>query len=183
MSGSWLDELEERLERQLEAFLQANPGQESLLADQEAQDRHQALLAARLRLRQQAEQERRVLLQLAEEIRLWQGRIDRARAAGAGDLAERAEVHVAGLMERGRRRWDGLAELGRRHGELERELAAAGTGSGRAAPTTGTAANGTAASGAAASGAAASGADELELAWTRFETDQDLEELRRRTGL
>jgi hypothetical protein len=50
MSSSWLDELEERLERQLEAFLQANPGQESLLADQEAQDRHQALLAARLRL-------------------------------------------------------------------------------------------------------------------------------------
>lgn len=149
MSGSWFDDLEARLEQQLQAFLEANPAQEALLADQEAHERRQALLAARLRLREQAEQQRRSLLELAEEIRLWQERTSKARAAGAHDLARRAEAHGAQLMEQGRRQWEALAELGQRHGALERDLAAA---------------------------------EDLEQAWSRFETDQDLAELRRRMG-
>jgi hercynine metabolism protein len=149
MSSSWLDQLEARLEQQLQAFLEANPLQDALLADQEARDRRQALLTARQQLRDQAEQQRRGLLELAEEIRLWQQRIGKARAAGAQDLVQRAEAHVAVLMERGRQRWETLAELGLRHRDLERDLVAA---------------------------------EDLAQAWSRFETDQDLEELRRRMG-
>ncbi|MEB3349836.1 MAG: hercynine metabolism protein [Cyanobacteriota bacterium] len=149
MSSSWLDQLEARLEQQLQAFLEANPLQDALLADQEARDRRQALLTARQQLRDQAEQQRRGLLELAEEIRLWQQRIGKARAAGAQDLVKRAEAHVAVLMERGRQRWETLAELGLRHRDLERDLLAA---------------------------------EDLAQAWSHFETDQDLEELRRRMG-
>ncbi len=150
MGGSWLDELEAQLEQRLNAFLRANPAQEARLADQEARDRQQRLLAERLQLRQQAERQRQALLQLATEIRLWQERIGKARAAGAADLASRAETHVATLMERGRQRWEQLGELGRRHAELERELAAPAT------------------------------CTDLEEAWARFETGEELEQLRRR---
>jgi len=150
VSGSGLDALEAQLEQRLDAFLRANPAQGARLADQEARDRQERLLAERLQLRQQAERQRQALLQLAEEIRLWQQRIAKARAAGAADLATRAEAHVASLMERGRQRWDQLGELGRRHAELERELASPAT------------------------------APDLEAAWSRFETGEELEELRRR---
>jgi len=38
-SSSWLDQLEARLDQQLEAFLAANPSQETLLEEQGARDR------------------------------------------------------------------------------------------------------------------------------------------------
>ena len=81
------------------------------------------MLAERVRLRQQAEEQRQQLLKLAEEIRQWQERISRARSAGAGELAGRAEGHVAGLMDQGRQRWQALTDLGQRFTSVERELA------------------------------------------------------------
>ena len=87
---SWLDELEARLEQQLAAFLAANPSQEALLGEQEARDRQAQLVGQRRQLQRQAEQERQALLQLAAEIRCWQERVVKARAAGATALAERA---------------------------------------------------------------------------------------------
>lgn len=175
---SWLEELEARLEQRLEAFLRANPAQESLLAEQELRERQQRLLADRLRLRQEAELQRQGLLRLAAEIRSWKERVDRARGAGAGELADRAEAHIATLMEQGRSRWQTLGELGERFTAVERELerltarpaggTAAGQGSGNAA--------------AAAEEASATGIDDLERAWASFETQQELDALRRRTG-
>lgn len=118
--GSWLDELEARLNQQLESFLRANPLQEALLAEQDQRDRQQRLLNARLKLRQEAELQRQGLLRLAGEIRQWQERSERARGAGAQDLATRAEAHIATLMEQGRSRWQTLGELGERFAAAER---------------------------------------------------------------
>ena len=53
--NSWLEELEARLDQQLEGFLRTNPQQEELLREQAARDRQRQLLAERVRLRQQAE--------------------------------------------------------------------------------------------------------------------------------
>ena len=105
---SWLDELEARLEQQLAAFLTANPSQEALLGEQEARDRQARLVGQRRQLQRQAEQERQALLQLAAEIRCWQERLVKARAAGATALAERAQAHQLTLMEQGRQRWQHL---------------------------------------------------------------------------
>ena len=54
MSGSsnWLEELEARLDRQLESFLKSNPQQEALLAEQQARERQQSLRRQRLDLKQ-----------------------------------------------------------------------------------------------------------------------------------
>ena len=119
---SWLDELEARLEQQLEVFLRANPAQEVLLEEQEARDRQARLVGQRRQLQQQVEQERQALLQLADEIRRWQERVVKARAAGATALAERAEAHQQGLMEQGRQRWQHLSALGKSFASVERDL-------------------------------------------------------------
>lgn len=168
--ASWLDDLEHRLENTLEAFLQANPSQEALLQEQEARDRQQSLRRQRLELQGQAELGRRRLLELAEEIRRWQARVQRAREAGAEDLAGRAELHVGSLMEQGRQRWQELGELGSRFAAVEQELAELA----RQAPP--------AASPPAGVPAAASPAQSLETDWAAFEAQQELQELKQRMG-
>ena len=173
--GSWFEQLEAKLEQQLEAFLKANPAQEALLQEQEQQDQARQWRERRLALQQQAEGLRAELLELAAEISRWQERVNRARQAGAADLAERAEAHRNGLMERGRQRWQLLVALGEALAELEaglrQEAAATGVSQG--------AAQGTREAG-GVPGSQPTPADDLDSAWARFEADQELDQLRRR---
>ena len=156
-AADWLEQLEARLEQQLEAFLRANPAQEALLQEQERLERKQR----QKQLLLQAEALRSELLQIAAEVRQWRDRSDRARNAGATDLATRADRQVAQLMERGRLRWQALEQLGR---EVQSNTAA----SAAAQPT------------AAANTSPASSANQpLDQAWARFELEQELEALRR----
>jgi len=155
-AADWLEQLEARLEQQLEAFLRANPAQEALLQEQERLERKQR----QKQLLLQAEALRSELLQIAAEVRQWRDRSDRARNAGATDLATRADRQVAQLMERGRLRWQALEQMGR---EVQNNTAAAA-----AQPT------------AAANTSPASSANQpLDQAWARFELEQELEALRR----
>lgn len=170
-SGNWLDQLEARLEQTLEGFLRANPQQETLLAAQEARERQQQLRRDRLSLKTEAELQRQGLLRLAEDIRCWQERVDRAKGAGALDLAGRAEAHIATLMEQGRARWQTLGELGERFAAVEEELQRLGGGPGGA---------GSAPAAAAKPQADPSTGVELEADWAAFETQQELEALRRK---
>ena len=220
MSGSgsaWFEQLEAKLEQQLEAFLRANPAQETLLQEQEQQDRRRQQRRRRLALQGEAEGLRAELLNLAASIQQWQGRVERAQAAGATELAARAEAHTRELMERGRQRWQRLEALGQEfraveEAELEDAPQAQAGGTPRrasgtprnagsatanatgstASQTAGSAATNRAGSGGIpASGAAGSAvpsnpaaadppAVDLDQAWSRFEADQELEELRRR---
>ena len=162
MSGDWLDELERRLNTRLERFLEDNPEQEALLQQQEQSERRNDLLQRRRQLQVQADRERQTLLRLAEEIRQWQQRILRARQAGANDLAERAERHLANLMDQGRLAWEQLGRVGQNWEAIrteledlrrqERDNAGRSRGSSR----------------------------DLEREWAAFEADQELERLRRR---
>lgn len=167
----WFSRLEQQLEQQLDAFLQANPGQARQLELQEQRERLERLQRQRLELQSGAERVRQELINLAAEIAQWQERVERARNAGATELAERAEAHLAGLMARGRDRWQALAERGARLQQLETELKAA-----QAAGATASAATG--ATGPAAKPRPEPG-DDLDQAWARFEADQELEQLRR----
>ncbi|MFN6338525.1 MAG: hercynine metabolism protein [Cyanobacteriota bacterium] len=169
-----MDHLEARLAQTLEAFLRANPQQETLLAEQEARDRQRRLRGERLALKTEAELQRQGLMRLAEDIRRWQGRVDRAKGAGALDLAGRAESHIAALMEQGRARWQTLEELGGRFAAVERELRdlgaasrPAGAASGAQSPESPPRSDGSRGVG-------------LEADWAAFETQQELEELRRK---
>ena len=186
-SDNWLEQLEARLEQQLEAFLHDNPEQRRRLERQAARDRQQRLVEERLQLQQQAEAQRRALLELAQEIRLWQQRVERARGAGANDLVERAERHQATLMEQGRSRWQQLSQLGERFRALEAELAALSdqdnAAAGTAAATGPSQPGRTEQAGGGATEADFSPEDKLAADWARFETQQELQELRRRLNL
>ena len=165
-AADWLEQLEARLEQQLEAFLRANPAQEALLQEQERQEQRQR----QRRLLALAEALRSELLQLAAEIRDWRDRAQRARAAGALDLAARADQQVAQRMERGRQRWQALEQLG----QAVRANQAAATAASE--PATAAAGSQTAAN------HAPSASDPLDQAWVRLEVEQELDALRRRQG-
>ena len=161
-SADWLEQLEARLEQQLEAFLRANPAQEALLQEQEQLEHRQQQRQAL----QQAEALRRELLHTAAEIQQWRDRAQRARSAGASDLADRADQQVLQLMERGRQRWQALEQLGRQVRDTTPAARAARSDANRDSPPS----------------SSAAGREPLDQAWARFETEQELGALRRRQG-
>ena len=156
--SNWLEQLERELDERLSAFLRNNPVQNQLFQDQHQQDRAQALQRQRQQLQQDAEQLRGQLLTLVTEVRAWTDRIDRARRAGALDLAQRAQAHLDGLMAQGRTQWTDLANLGRRFSEVEAQLQEL-------------------------SRQAQSSRPGLDDDWARFEAEQEFEQLRREEGL
>ena len=115
------------------------------------------------------------------EINQWQQRVQRARDAGAGDLAARAEHHLGQLMGQGRDRWQALSELGRSFQAVEAELEQLA----RQAPSPTQAPAGGARAGGPQQAAQAKDQAEpepLDQAWAAFEAQQALEDLRRRQG-
>ena len=126
-------------------------------SEQHQKDRAAALQRQRQQLQGEAKQQRQQLLQLAEDVRAWRSRVDRARAAGAADLAGRAEQHLTSLMNQGRALWADLEDLGRRFNEVERQLKELQKQ--KPSPST------------------------LERDWALFEAEQELEQLRRDAGL
>lgn len=157
---SWLDELERSLEQRLDAFLKANPHQDILLRDQHLQDRQRSLEQQRLQLQHQAHDLRRQLLNLAEEVRNWTARSDRARTAGAQELAKRADQHIQALMNQGRDLWTELNALGATFQTVEQQLDQLMASNTKPSPSR-----------------------NLEQDWALFEAQQELDELRRQHGL
>ena len=154
---TWLDQLELELDQRLAAFLRSNPVQEQLFRDQHQRDRIRALMRQRQQLSEEATEHRRQLLALAAEVKDWNDRIERARRAGAMDLAGRADQHRSGLMEQGRQLWTDLAALGRRFDEVDRQLSEVKQPQKKPRS--------------------------LDQDWALFEAEQELEELRHQAGL
>ncbi|AII42135.1 hypothetical protein KR100_01770 [Synechococcus sp. KORDI-100] len=157
---SWLDQLERELDARLSAFLRSNPNQERLFRDQHLKDRADALRRQRIQLKSEADVQRQQLLDLAADVRAWRDRMERARRAGADDLASRASNHLDGLMQQGRHLWSDLDALGRRFSEVDCQLEQLGEEE-----------------------AMASRPADLDKDWAMFEAEQELEEMRRRHGL
>ena len=121
--STWLEQLERELDKRLSEFLRNNPIQDQLFQDQHQQDRAMALKRQRRQLQQDAEEQRRQLLDLADQVKDCRERIQRADRAGATDLADRARHHLNQLMTQGRHLWSDLENLGRRFEEVDGQLA------------------------------------------------------------
>ena len=156
---SWLEQLEQELDQRLSGFLRNNPLQDQLFQEQHSRDRAQSLQRQRQQLQREAEHQREQLLKLAEDVRAWRQRADKARQANSSDLANRADQHLHRLMDQGRQLWNDLDDLGRRFNEVEQQLLELKTQ--QKAP---------------------SGSD-LEKDWALFEAEQELRELRNNAGL
>ena len=123
MESSWWQRLVQELEQQFDRFLSDHPNQKELL-DQEhwneqQRRKHHRLLA----IDQEAQDLRHRLLKLSKDISAWSKRVQRARAAGAHDLAGKAETHLSHLMGQGRAQWQALASLGEEAKQLQKDLA------------------------------------------------------------
>ena len=160
MAPTWLDQLERNLEERLDAFLRSNPDQDRLLKEQHLQDRQRDLNSRRDQMQIQARDLRRQLLSLAEQVQAWGKRTNKARNAGAEDLALRAEKHVNSLMNQGRDLWNELDALGQSFRDLDQQISSLNQ---RASEQ--------------------KGHRSLDEDWALFEARQELEELRRRQGL
>ena len=132
---------------------------DQLFQEQHSRDRAQSLQRQRQQLQQEAEQQRQQLLHLAEDVRAWRQRSQKAQDANAMDLAKRADQHLNGLMDQGRQLWNDLDDLGRRFNEVEHQLLDLKTK--QKTP---------------------SGSD-LEKDWALFEAEQELKNLRKNAGL
>ena len=159
MTPTWLDQLERKLEERLDAFLSSNPDQDRLLQEQHLQDRQRDLNSRRDQMQIQARDLRRQLLSLAEQVQAWGERTQKARNAGAEDLALRAEKHVNSLMDQGRDLWNELEELGQSFRDLDQRI-----------------------SGLNRKVSQQRDHRSLDEDWALFEAHQELEELRRRQG-
>ena len=160
MSPTWLDNLERSLEERLEQFLRSNPSQDQLLQEQHLQDRQRDLHNRRGQQQLQARELRRLLLTLAEQVQAWTKRSEKAREAGALELAQRAEQHVVGLMQQGRELWEEFEALGLQFAELEEQLNSLKSQVKQS-----------------------TSRRSLDEDWALFEAQQELEELRRSKGL
>ncbi len=158
MSQTWLEKLENHLEAKLSQFLHANPYQESLLDEQCNKELYQTLKNQQKQLQLEADKLREKLILLAKEVRAWNKRSIRAKEAGASLLAKRAEKHLTKLMEQGRHLWLALDQLGNKFKENERQIIAISKES-------------------------SASSNKSEEKWTKFEAQEELDQLRKKCGL
>lgn len=181
------DDLSRFLESRLEEFLRNNPHLEleALLEQLREQEEDALRLIADLQLQEKRTQDE--ILSTAQEIQRWHIRVEKAKSAGRLDLAQPAEQREAALLREGNQRWgqmQGLKEriaqakelllrIQQRRQEVQAkatEKQAARTSPAQERLENGWNQNRTA------------GADDLEATFRRWETQEELEQLKRNMG-
>ncbi|MEH1939697.1 MAG: TIGR04376 family protein [Nostoc sp.] len=119
------DDLSRFLENRLEEFLRNNPHLEleALLEQLREQEEDTLKLIADLKLQEKRSQEE--ILSTAQEIQRWHIRIQKAKNAGREDLAAAAGEREAALLREGNQRWghmQGLKERINQSQELLRKI-------------------------------------------------------------
>ncbi len=119
------DDLSRFLENRLEEFLRNNPHLEleALLEQLRQQEEDTLKLIAELKLQEKRSQDE--ILSTAQEIQLWHIRVQKAQNAGRQDLAAAAQDREAALLREGNKRWgqmQGLKERIAQSQELLRKI-------------------------------------------------------------
>ncbi|MBE9001731.1 TIGR04376 family protein [Nostoc sp. LEGE 12447] len=119
------DDLSRFLENRLEEFLRNNPHLEleALLEQLREQEEDTLKLIADLQLQEKRSQEE--ILSTAQEIQRWHIRVQKAKNAGREDLATAAGEREAALLREGNQRWghmQGLKERINQSQELLRKI-------------------------------------------------------------
>ncbi|BAZ00763.1 hypothetical protein NIES37_47590 [Tolypothrix tenuis PCC 7101] len=105
------DDLSRFLENRLEEFLRNNPHLEleALLEQLREQEEDTLKLVADLQLQEKRSQEE--ILATAQEIQRWHIRVQKAKSAGREDLAAAAQEREAALLREGNQRWGHMQGL------------------------------------------------------------------------
>lgn len=185
------DDVSRFLESRLEEFLRNNPHLEleALLEQLRQQEEDSLKLIADLQLQEKRSEEE--ILATAQEIQRWHIRIEKAKAAGRQDLVEPAQQREATLLREGNQRWgqmQGLKERIKQAKELlkriqqRRQEVQAKAAQTQAARTNERVEQGWQTAGWNQSRVSAGGADALEDTFQRWETQEELDKLKRNMG-
>ncbi|AFY34766.1 TIGR04376 family protein [Calothrix sp. PCC 7507] len=186
------DDLSRFLENRLEEFLRNNPHLEleALLEQLREQEEDTLKLIADLQLQEKRSQDE--ILTTAQEIQRWHIRVQKAKASGREDLATAAQAREAALLREGNQRWghmQGLKErieqsqqllkkIQLRRQEVQTKAAEAQTARAKAQTQQRLETQGWSNS----TSSSASGFDDLEEKFRRWETQDELEQMKRNLG-
>lgn len=157
-SQHWLDDLNHRLDIWLDTWLLNHPGQGALLEEGERNAAQSAGTSHWVRLRQEAQQLRNILLQQGEAIQLWRQRQQEALTSHNSALAHQCADHEHRCRQEGQAMWERLEMIGSLRPEEWGTTVARGGWRVTEAPAS------------------------LQQAWSSFVVEQELQELRRHTG-
>ncbi len=186
------DDLSRFLENRLEEFLRNNPHLEleALLEQLREQEEDTLKLIADLQLQEKRSQDE--ILSTAQEIQRWHIRVQKAKASGREDLATAAQAREAALLREGNQRWghmQGLKErleqsqqllqkIQLRRQEVQTKAAEAQAVRAKAQTQQRLETQGWSNS----TSSSASGFDDLEEKFRRWETQDELEQMKRNLG-
>ncbi|HIK21527.1 MAG TPA: TIGR04376 family protein [Synechococcus sp. M44_DOE_062] len=100
-----IEDIIQFLETRLEEFFRAHPEIELQALDEQLHQQELDILRLLQKSRAQEEALQKSILNLAEEIKTWHFRIEKAQRANRPDLAEGARRREAELLERGSQLW------------------------------------------------------------------------------
>lgn len=187
------EDLSRFLETRLDEFLKANPHLELLGLEDQLRGQEQDAINLLGDLKRRQRQLEESILSTAQEIQKWYGRIDRARSADRPDLVKLAEEREASLLRQGNQYWGQMQgvnqqidqtrslqqqihqrrrELKLKIAQLEAERASQRSASSWDAGWYGVPFD----------GANSTPLDPVEESFQRWETEQELEELKRQMG-
>lgn len=105
------DDVGRFFETRLEEFLQQNPQLELQALAEQLREQEKDTLRLILDLQGQQKKLEATILGLAQEIKLWHGRVENARVANRQDLVRAAQEREAALLFQGNQRWGQMQGL------------------------------------------------------------------------
>lgn len=189
------EDLSRFLETRLEEFLRNNPHLELQALEEQLREQEEDTLRLILDLQRKEKGLQDQILSTAQDIQRWHSRIEKAKAANRLDLAQAAQEREAALLRQGNQLWgqmQGVKERNQKSKELYKQIqqrrqevrtkateaAAAARSNAQKAEQSWQTAGWNQSQTPTMSG----GADSLEEAFMRWETDDEIERMKRNMG-
>ena len=102
---SLLDDLTQFLETRLDEFLKNNPHLELQALEEQLREQEKDTIRLILDLKKQEKTVENEILSIAQDIKLWHQRVEKAKAANRQDLLEAAQEKEASLLRLGNQKW------------------------------------------------------------------------------
>lgn len=99
------DDFSRFLENRLEEFLRNNPHLELQALEEQLREQEKDTLRLIIDLQRQQKGLQDEILAIAQDIQLWHARVEKAQSAGRQDLAQAAQEREAALLRQGNQRW------------------------------------------------------------------------------
>ncbi|ELR96551.1 TIGR04376 family protein [Gloeocapsa sp. PCC 73106] len=184
---SLFDDVNRFLEEKLDEFMSNNPHLEAQALLEQLKEQERDTLKLIIRLEAQEQQLQQEILSLAEDIKIWHARVKKAQSAGETELSQKAAEREASLLHQGNLVWRQMEGAKKqilqakellKQIELQKQQIQQKSDSFTATPQSDSATRGW-----NQSTTYTKEADPLEQMFAKWETDQELEQIKRNLGL